>query len=149
MLLKTHLIITLFFVLVFVSEATNKTEFVIIALLSTLIPDIDTRFSRIGKSKLLRIFQFFVRHRGIIHSFTFAGLLTLIFALVFPAIAFPFFLGYSLHLLADTLTIKGIRWFYPARRVYSWRVKTGGKTEMIIFFFFLMLDIYYLFNFVV
>lgn len=53
--------------------------------------------------------------------------ITLFFALFFPVISLPFFLGYSLHLFADSFTIQGIKPFYPIKKVSSWKIKTGGN----------------------
>ncbi len=141
MLIRTHLSITLFFILLFISNVEHKLVFVLVALIATFIPDIDTRFSSLGKKKVLRVLQFFTKHRGMIHSFTFLILITLFFALFFPIIAFGFFLGYGLHLLADSFTITGIKPFYPFKKKSSGRIKTGGKSETSIFVFFILADL--------
>lgn len=138
MLVRTHLTITSFFILLFISNVESKLAFVLIALIATYIPDMDSRFSKIGRHKTFRILQFFTKHRGIIHSFTFLVAITLFFVLFFPIIALPFFLGYGLHLLADSFTIKGIKPFYPWKKTSSGRVRTGGKAEIFIFVFFLL-----------
>lgn len=136
MLTRTHLTITLFFILLFISSVEYKLEFVMIAFLSAIIPDIDSRFSKIGKRKVSRILQFFIKHRGVIHSFTFAFLITFVLVLYLPAVAFPFFLGYSLHLFADSFTLAGIRPFYPFKRISFGKIRVGGKAEFLIFLFF-------------
>lgn len=141
MLAKTHLLITLFFVLLFIYSVQYKFAFVLFAFLSTLIPDIDARLSKFKTRKALRISQFFIKHRGFIHSFTFLFIVTLFFALFFPVIAFPFFLGYGLHLFADSFTIQGIKPFYPLKKISSWKIKTGGKFELFIFVFFILADL--------
>ncbi len=145
MLAKTHLAITLFFVLLFISSISNITSkfvFVFVAFFATLLPDVDLIFSKFGNHKrVLKIFKFFVRHRGFIHSFTFLLAVILFFALFFPVIAFPFFLGYSLHLFADSFTIQGIKPFYPLKKISSWKIKTGGKLEILIFVFFILADL--------
>jgi len=141
MLIRTHLSITLFFILVFISNVEHKFVFVLVALFATFIPDIDSKFSIIGKRKIFRILQFFIKHRGIVHSFTFLMMLTFIFALFFPILALPFFLGYGLHLFADSFTIEGIKPFYPYKKISSWKIKTGGKSEIFVFVFFLIVDL--------
>ena len=141
MLIRTHLSITLFFILLFISNVEHKFVFVIVALISTFIPDIDSRFSTLGKKKALRILQFFIKHRGILHSFTFLFILTLFFVLFFPVIALGFFLGYGLHLLADSFTVEGIKPFYPYKKKSSGRIRTGGKSETSLLVFFVIADL--------
>ncbi len=141
MLIRTHLSITLFFILLLISSVEHKLVFVMVALVSTFIPDIDSRFSTLGKKKTLRILQFFIKHRGILHSFTFLFVLTLFFVLFFPVIALGFFLGYGLHLLADSFTVEGIRSFYPYKKKSLGRIRTGGKSETSILVFFVIADL--------
>lgn len=142
MLLKTHLVVTLCGILIFLSAVEHKITFVIVALVATIIPDIDTSSSRIGSKLILRPFQLFVKHRGLVHSFTFLFLVTLFFVLFIPVLAFGFFLGYVLHLFADSFTQEGIQVFYPFRKRTSWRVRTGGKTEVSIFIIFILIDLF-------
>jgi len=146
MLIRTHLTITLFFVLLFISSVENKAVFVVVALIATFIPDIDTKFSKLGKKKVFRPLQFFVNHRGFFHSFIFLGLIGLIFYLFLPVVVLPFILGYGLHLLADSFTIQGIKPFYPFKRRLRWKIKTGGKLEVVIFVGFLIADLLLLFS---
>ena len=141
MLIRTHLLITIFFILILFSSVENKAVFVVVALIATFIPDIDTKFSKLGKKRIFRPLQFFVSHRGFFHSFIFLGLITLIFALLLSKIIFAFVLGYGLHLLADSLTIQGIRPFYPFKTRIKGRIKTGGRLETFILVCFLIADL--------
>ena len=52
-----------------------------------------------------------------------------------------FFLGYSLHLLADSFTKAGITPFWPYSRIAKGHLITGGVVEKGIFFMFVFLDI--------
>ena len=90
---------------------------------------------------MARVLQFFTKHRGIIHSFTFLFILTLIFVLFFPVVALGFFLGYGSHLLADSFTIIGITPFWPYRGKSFGKVHTGGKTEIIVLVSFIILNL--------
>jgi len=146
MLIRTHLLITLFFVLIFLSSVENKVVFVVVALIATFIPDIDTKFSKLGKRKVFRPLQFFVSHRGFLHSFVFLGLVSFIFYLFLPIVMLGFALGYGSHLVADSLTIQGIKPFYPFKRRWHWRIKTGGKLEVVLFVGFLIADLLLLFS---
>lgn len=141
MLIRTHFLITLFFVLILIPSAENKAVLAVVALAATFIPDVDTRFSKLGRKKIFRILQFFVKHRGFLHSFTFLILITIVFYFVLPIIAFPFFLGYGLHLVADALTIQGIKPFYPLKGRIRGFMRTGRIFETILFVIFLVADL--------
>jgi len=144
MLIRTHLAITLFFVLLLITSVTSlsgKIIFVIVALIATFIPDVDSRFSTVGRRKIARVLQWFTKHRGITHSFTFLLAITLILVLFFPVISLGFFLGYGLHLLSDAFTIDGIRPLYPLKRKTKGSLRTGGKIEVSLLAIFIVLDI--------
>ncbi len=141
MLLKTHLAITLFFILLLMDAVENKIVFLIVAIIATYLPDIDSRYSTLGRKKINRILQVFTKHRGIIHSYTFLLTITLFFVLFLPVAALGFFLGYSLHLLADSFTKDGIRPFYPLKAISKGMIKTGGKVEMGLLVGLVFLDI--------
>ncbi len=149
MMIKTHVIISLFFVLLFLPVIDGKIVFVLVTLFATLIPDVDSRFSYIGSKKIMRVLQFFTKHRGIIHSFTFLFLLTLIILLVYPKIAFGFFLGYGMHLFADSFTSEGIEPFRPWKKKTSGPITTGGKSEMVVMMIFLIADLGLLLKFLI
>ena len=141
MLLRTHLAITILAVLLLISHVEHKILFVVVALIATLIPDIDSGVSTLGRKRYFAPIQFIINHRGILHSFTFLILATVVLALFLPLFALPFFLGYSLHLFADSFTIMGIKPFYPSHATSSGRIRTGGRIEKIIFTLFFLLDI--------
>ena len=145
MLLKTHLSITLFGILLLVSNVEHKIVFVLVAILATYIPDIDSRYSTIGKRKINRVLQFFTKHRGFIHSFVFLIMLTGLIVLIFPIISLGFFLGYSLHLFADSFTKDGIQPFYPfSKKRVKGRIATGGKAEISLLVVFVIIDLFLL-----
>jgi len=81
MLIRTHIAITLFFILLFIGSVENEIVFVFVALLATLIPDVDSKNSTFGNKKIFRPLQFFIKHRGFVHSFTFLILITFIFVM--------------------------------------------------------------------
>lgn len=141
MLIKTHLAITLFFVLILLPFISEKIIFIIIALLATYLPDIDTKNSKLGKKIIFRPLQIFTTHRGFFHSFTFLFLTTLLLVMVFPIIAPGFFVGYASHLFADSLTISGITPFFPWKKKLFWKIRTGSFTEGILFFLILIINL--------
>ena len=145
MLFKTHFAIVIFFILLLLPNIKSKFIFVIVVLISTQLPDLDSSYSKFGRRKLARILQIFTKHRGIVHSFTFLLSLTFILILFLPTLGFGFFLGYGIHLFADSFTIEGIRPFYPSKTKSWGRIKTGGKIEIILFLLFVSLDIFLFF----
>ena len=140
MLIKTHLAITLFFILLFIPFVKFPFLFLVVALIATYLPDIDSKHSKIGHHFFLRPIQWFARHRGFVHSFTFLILITFGLVLFFPIISLAFFVGYGSHLLADSFTVEGIKPFYPCKRICSGGVRTGGLSETNIFVFFVLID---------
>jgi len=148
MLIKTHLIITLFFVLLLLPFVSHKIVFIVIALLATYIPDIDLENSKLGKNKIFRPLQFFMKHRGFFHSFTFLFLITLVFIMFIPIIALGFFLGYASHLFADSFTPNGITPFYPWKRKSKGNIKTGGRFESVVFLILLIVNLLLIFKYI-
>jgi len=134
MLAKTHFALTIFFILLFLNSIENKLIFVIIALIATIIPDIDHSDSKLGKHLVFRPFQFFVKHRGIMHSILICLLISLSLAIFLPIISFGFFLGYSVHLLGDSFTKEGINVFWPLKHRSHGFIKTGGISETLLFY---------------
>ncbi|MDP2672373.1 MAG: hypothetical protein Q8O84_01005, partial [Nanoarchaeota archaeon] len=61
MLIKTHLTITLFFILLLLPFVSYKIIFIAVALLATYIPDIDLESSKLGRKIIFRPLQFFVK----------------------------------------------------------------------------------------
>jgi membrane-bound metal-dependent hydrolase YbcI (DUF457 family) len=140
MLSKTHLSVGFANALYFLPFVTNKLIFFPIALFASILPDIDTPLSKVGNKKILRPLQWLFSHRGFIHSYSFCILISLLFALYIPVLAFPFFLGYSFHLFLDSFTIDGIRAFYPSNKTYNGPVRVGGSIENVILISMIVVD---------
>ncbi|MEK6915255.1 MAG: metal-dependent hydrolase [Nanoarchaeota archaeon] len=138
MLNRTHIAIGLFFMLFFVSKVVHVWTYIFVFAVATLLPNLDRFFSfrffmKIGKENS--------RKRGLLHSFTFCLIITLLLAWFFPTVAFPFFLAYGTHLIADSWTVEGIYPFWPLRHVAKGSVRNGGSLEKIIFFSFIFADV--------
>jgi len=129
-------------ILLLIDKVEAKYVFVLVALFATFIPDIDTAYSKLGHHKIFRPLQFFVRHRGFIHSFSFLFLLILILILIYPVAALPFFLGYGLHIFLDAFSVEGIKPFYPWGKKCSGKIRTGGKIEVSLFLIFILIDLF-------
>ena len=139
MLLKTHFAISVFFILLLISHVEHKISFVFLALIATYLPDIDNSFSVVGRR--FRFLKLFVKHRGLFHSFIFLFAIIFVLVLFFPVLALGFFLGYSLHLFADSFTLEGIKPFYPLKKNSSWKIKKGGRKETFLFILILISDV--------
>ncbi len=142
MLIRTHLAIAVFVMLLFIQHVNNPLIFVVVTLIATMLPDIDSAFSTLGKGKQWAILQFFVEHRGPIHSFTFCIIVALVLSFFFPSLAFGFFLGYGSHLFVDSFTKEGIVPFWPYDKKSKGPLKTGGVLESGVFLMFLLIDVF-------
>ena len=141
MIKKTHIAIGVALALYFILHVQHKLLFIPIVIISSLLPDVDSAFSSIGRKKIFLPLQVFTTHRGALHSYTVCIILSLFFAFYLPIFALPFFLGYSFHLFADSFTINGIRPFWPLKYSTSGRVRTGGIADRTIFMTFSVIDV--------
>lgn len=139
--MRTHLALGAAVGLFLLPQVNSKWIFFPVVLVASLLPDIDSGFSSAGRNIFSRVLQFFVKHRGFVHSLTLASAISLVFAFFVPVLALPFFLGYSFHLLADSFTVEGIRPFWPFKSVVKGRIRAGGRVEDGIFVVFLLLDV--------
>ncbi|MBS3089750.1 metal-dependent hydrolase [Candidatus Pacearchaeota archaeon] len=133
MMMRTHLALGALAGVILLPYVTHKISFIPIILLASLLPDIDSMHSYLGKYWIFRPMQWFVKHRGMLHSLTFCLLVSFIFAAFSPFLVLPFFIGYGLHLFSDSLTIEGIQIWWPKGRVARGNMLTGGRVEKILF----------------
>ena len=140
MLIKTHIVLNLFSVLLLFDLIPQPALFLPFFILGTIFPDIDNKFSKIGRYKVFRILQLFFKHRGVIHSFTFLFLLALPLLWIKSNILVGFCFGYVLHLILDCFTLNGVRILYPLKIKIKGFLKTNGIIEKILFFLFFCLD---------
>ena len=144
MLFKTHIAIGVFAAILFIPLVSNPWSFVLVTLIASVIPDIDTAFSKVGRNMPAKVVQVFTIHRGMVHSLTICVLLSLIISVFVPRLAFGFFLGYSIHLLADSFSKMGITPFWPYSRVAKGMLPVGGVVERGIFFTFVVIDLMFI-----
>lgn len=137
---KTHIVIGLAVALYFSNFVNNPYSFIVIVLFATLVPDVDSGFSYLGKRPIFRPIQWTTKHRGIFHSYTLCIFISILIALFFPPLALPFFLGYSFHLIEDSYTVRGIKPFWPLKFVSKGPIKTGGRMERVLFHTFLLIN---------
>lgn len=144
MIKRTHLAIGLALGLYFLPFVVDehKLLFIPIVLLASLLPDIDSAHSSIGRKKVFRPVQLFLEHRGPLHSLSFLIMVSLVLMFFYPVPALPFFLGYSSHLLADSFTAGGIKPFWPLKFHTRGVVRTGGVVDRTIFTIFVIVDVF-------
>ena len=143
MLFRTHVTVAIlaFFAINHFLEIPSKISFFAIMLLGTIFVDIDSRKSKAGNRWFLRPFQFFTKHRGVIHSAAACILISLIIASCSRWAGIAFFAGYAVHLALDMLTKDGIKLFWPFKIKFKGPIKSGGIPEDIIFVLTLLADI--------
>jgi len=145
MLLKTHLAFATLLVIIFTQHVNSKLVFIAATFIATALPDLDASSSELGKYMIFRPLQFFVKHRGIIHSLTTALVLSIIISFFWPIASFGFFLGYSVHLITDSFTKEGIQPFWPFKVKTNGPISTGGKIEETLFFSLIFINIFMFF----
>ena len=141
MLLRTHLAFAVLMIIIFIQQVSNKFVFAGLVLVATVLPDIDSGFSSWGRHLIFRPLQFFTKHRGILHSFTFAVVVSIVLALIWPIASLGFFIGYSVHLVCDSFTKDGIQPFWPWRVRSSGPIKSGGRIEDSLFIILILIDV--------
>ena len=141
MLLRTHLAFAVLLIILFLKQVNNEIVFIIMVLVATVLPDLDSDFSTWGRHMIFRPLQFFVKHRGIIHSFTFGVLISIILSIFWPVASLGFFMGYSVHLICDSFTKDGIQPFWPFKAKSSGFIKSGGRVEDSLFIALILVDV--------
>jgi len=142
----THLLFSffLYFIALKAFHLSFSPLFLALVLFSSLLPDIDSANSFINrKLKVTKAVAVFAKHRGFWHSIF--GLLLILFLLfllstfltipasVFLALSF----GYLSHLLSDSLTVTGIKWFWKKGKVRG-VIRTGSFSEKVFFMMLLL-----------
>lgn len=136
----THLSAGIFAALVLFSFVHNPFLFGLIVIISSLLPDIDTPTSKLGRNNFSKTLTAFFKHRGVIHSVFFMLLVYFFLLMFWHFAALPFLVGYSVHLLLDLLTPRGLRLFWPFKFRIKGFVRSGGLLEVFVFVIFLILD---------
>ncbi|MFH1307440.1 MAG: metal-dependent hydrolase [archaeon] len=143
MLLRTHLAISVFFILLLLPHIQNVNDWIFIAvvLFATLLPDVDSGASTISHKKGFGFFKYISKHRGVFHSLTIAFFISILLAFFLPSVSLAFFLGYGLHIFADAFTVEGVQPFWPYEKRSHWHFKTGTVTETSLFVFLVFFDL--------
>ncbi|HHI03976.1 MAG TPA: metal-dependent hydrolase [Candidatus Woesearchaeota archaeon] len=146
---RTHLAFSFLISLLIINsfDVQNKIIFIVIMLITSALPDIDSYKSKLGKKikPISFLINIFLGHRGIFHSPFLPILISLLIMLVNHEIAAAFFIGYLSHLVLDSLTPEGIMLFYPfSNRRTKGFIRTGSLWENIFFILLLALCFYML-----
>ena len=142
MLFRTHIVFALAVAFLVGYFLEVPVWFFVFVLVGAAFVDIDSRKSKVGKFWGFRIFQIFVRHRGVFHSLFLAVLLSLVISGFSRWVGVGFFVGYASHLFLDCLTKSGVRLFWPlSRKKVGGFVRSGGIVEDVIFVLLLLGDI--------
>ncbi len=147
MLLKTHMAFAALIIILFLNHINNKFVFILMVLIATIIPDLDSGFSSYGRHLIFRPLQIFTKHRGIFHSFTFAVFVSILLGIFWPVASLGFFIGYSVHLVCDSFTKEGIQPFWPFKARSSGLISTGGRIEESLFLSLIIINIVLFFIF--
>ena len=144
---RTHLIFSFLIGLLIITSFNiqNKIIFIVILLIASIIPDIDSYKSKIGKKikPLSFLINIFLGHRGIFHSLFLLIPISVFIAIINPEIAAAFFIGYLSHLVLDSLTSEGVMFFYPfSKKRTKGFIRTGSLFENMLFILLLVLCFY-------
>lgn len=138
MLARTHLLIGLIASLALfkILSISYPVYFVVMVSFFAVFPDVDSFSSKVGKKvkPLAFILNLLFGHRGIMHSMLIPVLACLLFfSQGYLVTGFAILIGYTSHILADSLTHEGIRPFHPLNFHVRGFIKTGGIIEQGLF----------------
>lgn len=141
MIKRTNLALGIGVALYFFPHVNNKVTFLLVVLISTLIPEFHLAFSRrkdSGNSSFTR---------KILRTYLTPIAGSLILSFIYPVIALPFFLGYSFTLSLDTFSKEGIQPFWPISKKHTnGHITAGGRTDTVLFYALVLFDIALLIN---
>jgi len=128
---RIHLLIGVFIALYFLPVVNHKIVFFPMVLAASFIPDLDAVIAPKRDFKILQPLKN-QTYKDFMHSYTVCVILSIIVALLYPILALPFFIGYSVHLFFDSLTLIGICPFWPSKSRITGFISPGSKTEKTI-----------------
>lgn len=140
MMFKTHLAIGALagILLLKYFQPNHAMLFSLIFLTASILPDIDTAKSVIGRRlwPVSAVLSLFVRHRGFLHTVWVPFLVFLsVYTTGYSILGSAFALGYLTHIAADSITEEGVSFFQPVwKHNFRGFIKTGGKLEYVLLF---------------
>ena len=140
---KTHLafgmLIAALLTLVTHFNMLHKFLFFAMIVIGSVLPDIDTPKSYVGKRVKLNPAVLF-GHRTLFHSFTIVVVLFIAFLFAKQArlLLGGLLIGYVSHLLLDALTLQGIVLFWPFKAKVRGSIATSSMIDHVLFYIFLI-----------
>jgi inner membrane protein len=136
MIFLTHLAFALLLAIIYMQQAglnLHPLGFTLAVLFASLIPDIDTGTSILGKR--VKYLNHFLEHRRFFHSIIFMVMAAIGAGYIArsPDLAIATIIGISSHLFLDALTPKGLYVFWPTKLSIKGWFRTGGIFDMLIF----------------
>jgi inner membrane protein len=119
----------------------NKWLFIIMILIGSVVPDLDSKKSSYGRHLVFRPLQIFLKHRGAWHSLLIAGLLSIFIGWFGFDLGLGFFIGFMSHLLLDGLTKDGIRLLWPFKIKFKGFLRSGGRFDELLLICLLVINI--------
>lgn len=117
MLKSSHVKFAILITVPFITKETFSCLF--LSMFAAIAPDFDLKLK--------------IRHRTWTHSLITYGIVSLLIYMWDFNTFFFFSLGYLSHILLDTLTVNGVKLFYPYYRSYGFRlIRTGATAEKVI-----------------
>ncbi len=144
MMFITHMSFALFVGLLLTDKfflPVNKYVFLAIIVFASLLPDIDSAHSLLGRRA--KVVSMAFRHRGVIHSLFVMIIFSIILLIITPNLYYlsAFVIGYFSHLMLDSITPKGIPLFWPSKKRLNGSLKTTGLFDWLLLLIFLALDV--------
>ncbi len=125
----------------------NAAIFLFFVLVGSLIPDVDSKESKINqKLGITKVFAA-MGHRGICHTIWFAAIIGGgVYLLWSKVIGTALFIGMFSHLFADSLTMAGVDYLHPfATWHHRGFIQTGKIGETIVLVMVLLLTVWVVF----
>ncbi len=138
---KTYLVLGIGVALYFLPHISNKPLFLVSVLISSFLPDLFSFFPIPGRRKMHFSKDEVIKPNDFLHTYTVCVIISILLALFYPLLAFPFFIGYSFHLALDSFSVRGIKPFWPFKKVSAGPINPGGKTEKTIFIMLIIFDV--------
>jgi inner membrane protein len=148
MIFLTHLAFALLVAVFYIKEIginLHPVGFILAVLFASLIPDIDTATSFLGKR--VKYLSHLLEHRRFFHSIIFMVMAAISAAYLGknPELAVAALIGIASHLLLDSLTPAGLYLFWPSKLPVRGWFRTGGIFDMLLFAIFIAAIFYTLY----
>ncbi len=149
---KTHLAFALLISVLFIKLADtiydlammDKIVLLSLILFFSLFPDIDHPGSKLGRKvkPLSFLLNILAGHRGLMHGLIVPFFLFFIISFFgYRLYAIAVLIGGISHLVLDSLTKSGVRWFFPLKFRIKGPFVSGGIADSVLFFIFMALSV--------